>query len=76
MLLNTLTLYILMDFSIQIDTIRTGLPAVFFKGSQVELMRLFCPLIIWKKKDPSEIENLQYKKTAFWVLLSLIMRTN
>ena len=33
------------------------------------------PLIIWKT-DPSEIENLQYKKTADWVLLILFMRIN
>ena len=29
-----------------------------------------------EKTDPSEIENLQYKKTADWVLLSLLMRIN
>ena len=28
------------------------------------------------KTDPSEIESLQYKKTADSVLLSLFMRTN
>ena len=33
-------------------------------------------LIIWKKMDPSVIENLQYQKIADTVLLSLFMRTN
>ena len=31
--------------------------------------------LIWKT-DPSEIENLQYKKTADSVILSLFVRTN
>ena len=29
-----------------------------------------------EKTDPSEIENLQYKKTADSVILSLFVRTN
>ena len=33
-----LTLHILMDFPIHIDTISMGLSIVYFKGSQVELL--------------------------------------
>ena len=35
----SLTLYILMDFPIHIDTIGMGLPIVYLKGSQVELFK-------------------------------------
>ena len=35
----SLTLYILMDFSIHIDTISMGLPIVHLKGSQVEISK-------------------------------------
>ena len=33
---NCLTLCILVDFTIHIDTISMGLPIVYFKGSQLE----------------------------------------
>ena len=37
---HILTLCILMDLPIHIDTISMGLPIVFFKGSQVEFSKL------------------------------------
>ena len=37
-----LTLCILMDFPIHLDTISMGLPIVYFKGSRVEFSRLWC----------------------------------
>ena len=36
-LLYCLTLCILMDFSIQMNAIRMGLPVIYFKGSQIEI---------------------------------------
>ena len=38
--------------------------------------QLLWPLNNLEKNDPLEIENLQYKKTADLVLLSLFMETN
>ena len=37
---HSLTLYILMDFPIHMDTISMGLPIVYFKGSQVEFSEI------------------------------------
>ena len=38
----SITLCILMDFPIHVDTIRIGQPIVHFKGSQVEFSKLQC----------------------------------
>ena len=40
--ISVLTLCILMDFPIHIDTISIGLPIVYFKGSLVDFSNLSC----------------------------------
>ena len=40
-----ITLCILMDFPIQINTIRMGLSIIYFKGSQVEISKELCTLV-------------------------------
>ena len=58
-----LTLRILIDFPIHIDTICMGLPIVYFKGSQVEFLMydVFCSLkvvlIIANSVDPDEMQH-------------------
>ena len=56
-----LTLCILMDFPIHIDTISMGLPIVHFKGSQVEfynaILSLKVILILANSADPDEMQH-------------------
>ena len=60
---NHLTLCILMDFPIYIDTISMGLPIVYLKGTQVDFLTydvflsLKIGLIIANSADPDEMQH-------------------
>ena len=59
--ITSLTLRILMDFPIHIDTISMGLPIVYFKGSQVEFSNVYVfrslkvVIIRANRVDPDEV---------------------
>ena len=58
MIFRALTLCIMMDFPIHIDTISIGLSIVYFKGSQVEFSpSLKVVLILAKSADPNEMQH-------------------
>ena len=56
---SILTLFILMDFPLHIDTISMDLSILHFKGSQVELSNLSLKIvfILANSADPDEMPN-------------------
>ena len=63
MTISSLTLCVLMDFPIQIDTISMGLPIMYFKGSQIEFSKLECFSVpeccfnLANSADPDEMQH-------------------